>query len=364
MDVAAASKHTHTCTHTQQAHSETAHRRRPPQSILIKRDVVSEWKKRLGSEYEIISVDLLVVAQANLDSSNSLATDGKQTTMSSKTYQTTSAEGGVLGISLEGTVDVLNGTQLCPHHYIESLRAGGPAANSNVLRSGDELLQVNEVVLYGESHVTVRQALSKAALYSNRVRLTVARKAHTVNVFVPRPEQSLPLAYSLLAAAASDDRLVKAKSETCLPTVRDQTAAILEQVSERLRSRSLQPLSGLAIWKCVPMIVYLEKDSKGLGFSVIDYQDPLHPGESVIVIRSLVPGGQAQADGRIVPGDRLMFVNDEDLSNCSLDYAVNVLKSTPKGLVRLGIAKPVPIDQVLFFYLLLLLYTLFIIVYI
>uniref|UniRef100_A0A0M3IBM1 PDZ domain-containing protein n=1 Tax=Ascaris lumbricoides TaxID=6252 RepID=A0A0M3IBM1_ASCLU len=77
------------------------------------------------------------------------------------------------------------------------------------------------------------------------------------------------------------------------------------------------------------------------------FQDPLHPGESVIVVRSLVPGGVAQADGRIVPGDRLMFVNDEDLSNSTLDRAVAVLKAAPQGIVRLGIAKPVPIDQTL-----------------
>ncbi|VDK31410.1 unnamed protein product [Gongylonema pulchrum] len=120
------------------------------------------------------------------------------------------------------------------------------------------------------------------------------------------------------------------------------------QVSRRLRSRSLQLFTGLAIWKCVPIIVQLEKDSRGLGFSVVDYRDPLHPGESVIVVRSLVPGGLAQADGRIVPGDRLMFVNDEDLSNSTLEHAVAVLKSAPDGLVRLGIAKPVPIEQVMY----------------
>uniref|UniRef100_A0A183CZU4 PDZ domain-containing protein n=1 Tax=Gongylonema pulchrum TaxID=637853 RepID=A0A183CZU4_9BILA len=122
----------------------------------------------------------------------------------------------------------------------------------------------------------------------------------------------------------------------------------LFQVSRRLRSRSLQLFTGLAIWKCVPIIVQLEKDSRGLGFSVVDYRDPLHPGESVIVVRSLVPGGLAQADGRIVPGDRLMFVNDEDLSNSTLEHAVAVLKSAPDGLVRLGIAKPVPIEQVMY----------------
>lgn len=43
-------------------------------------------------------------------------------------------------------------------------------------------------------------------------------------------------------------------------------------MSRALRSRSLEHLSGLAIWNCVPIVVTLEKDSRGLGFSVIDYQ--------------------------------------------------------------------------------------------
>ncbi len=47
--------------------------------------------------------------------------------------------------------------------------------------------------------------------------------------------------------------------------------------------------------------------------------------ETVIVIRSLVPGGVAAWDGRIVPGDRLMFVNDVDLAHASLDEAVQVI---------------------------------------
>ncbi|VDK31411.1 unnamed protein product [Gongylonema pulchrum] len=146
------------------------------------RDVVAQWKRRLGADFEVVSVDLIP----------------------------DKCEDGGLGISLEGTVDIVNGTQLCPHHYIDSLRPRGPAASSNALRSGDELLQANDAVLYGESHVTVRQALSKAASTSQRVRLTVARKAQTLNVFMPRPEQSLPVAYHLLAA--TDDRLVKVSS--------------------------------------------------------------------------------------------------------------------------------------------------------
>lgn len=71
----------------------------------------------------------------------------------------------------------------------------------------------------------------------------------------------------------------------------------------------------------------------------------MNPIETVIVIRSLVPGGVAQQDGRLIPGDRLVFVNDENLENASLDMAVQALKGAPKGKVRIGVAKPLPLPE-------------------
>uniref|UniRef100_A0AC34QZ96 PDZ domain-containing protein n=2 Tax=Panagrolaimus sp. JU765 TaxID=591449 RepID=A0AC34QZ96_9BILA len=116
------------------------------QSTLL--DYKHYWQTKLGNDYEVISV-IIKPDKNDMD--------------------------GGLGVSLEGTVDVIDGTQLCPHHYIESLRKDGPAAKIGLLKSGDELLQVNDQVLYGESHVTVRQALSKAAANAEQkdVRLTL-----------------------------------------------------------------------------------------------------------------------------------------------------------------------------------------------
>ena len=51
----------------------------------------------------------------------------------------------------------------------------------------------------------------------------------------------------------------------------------------------------------------------------------------MIVIRSLVPGGVAEQDGRLKPVDRLMSVNDTNLEHSSLSFAVETLKGTPKG---------------------------------
>ena len=51
-------------------------------------------------------------------------------------------EGGGLGISLEGTVDVENGQEVRPHHYIGSIRPDGPVGLNGRLKTNDELLEV------------------------------------------------------------------------------------------------------------------------------------------------------------------------------------------------------------------------------
>mgnify|MGYP002050842113 FL=1 len=83
------------------------------------------------------------------------------------------------------------------------------------------------------------------------------------------------------------------------------------------------------MWKDEVEEIVLTKSDRGLGFSILDYQDPLNMSDTVIVVRSLVPGGVAQVDGRIVPGDRIMFVNSIILHHASLDTAVQALKGKP-----------------------------------
>ncbi|KAK6049697.1 PDZ/DHR/GLGF domain protein, partial [Cooperia oncophora] len=206
--------------------------------------LVAEWKRKLSDDVDIITT--IIRPDSNR------------------------AGDGGLGISLEGTVDVVKGHQLCPHHYIESIRQNGPAAASGMLQAGDELLQVNHSVLYGESHVTIRQALSRAVHSGAPVTLVVARRTQHVNVFQPTSEKSLPASYPLLASG--HEKIVKAKSEVNIPDLVSNTDVLLQQVSRRLRARSLEPLTGLAVWNCVPLVVCLEKDERGLGFSIVDYQ--------------------------------------------------------------------------------------------
>ncbi|KAG8555014.1 hypothetical protein GDO81_017543, partial [Engystomops pustulosus] len=69
-------------------------------------------------------------------------------------------------------------------------------------------------------------------------------------------------------------------------------------------------------------------------------RDPLDPARTVIVVQSLLAGGVAEESGQILPGDRLVFVNDSFMDNASLEEAVQILTSVPPGRVRIGICKP------------------------
>ena len=59
------------------------------------------------------------------------------------------------------------------------------------------------------------------------------------------------------------------------------------------RSRSLEIFSDPATWSREVEEIQLTKGEAGLGFSILDYQDPMDDTNSVIVVRGLVPGGAA-----------------------------------------------------------------------
>ncbi|XP_050311280.1 inaD-like protein isoform X2 [Anthonomus grandis grandis] len=241
-----------------------------------------------------------------------------------------------LGISLEGTVDVEDGQEVRPHHYIRNILPDGPVGLNGVLQSGDELLEVNGTQLLGLNHLEVVTFLKQLPAVVN---LVCARYPVPIRIIDTAQHPDAFQARKILAGSLqtllnSPDavRLVKAKSESSI---------VSSLGSETLsRSKSMEFFNGIPMWCEEPTIVELNKGDHGLGFSILDYQDPLNPEEILLVIRSLVPGGVAQADGRLIPGDRLLGVNDISLNGATLETAVQVLKNTPKGPVKLAVAKP------------------------
>lgn len=248
-----------------------------------------------------------------------------------------------LGISLEGTVDVEDGIELRPHHYIRSILPEGPVGQTGKLSSGDELLEVNGQKLIGIKHVEVVKILRELP---STVRLVCSRNSVESRVINTSQDIEAFAQRSILGGSLKNllpqpsERLVKAVSDTSINT--SSTATVTDENSlQKSKSRSMEN-TNLAMWSEDIEVFEMKKGDRGLGFSILDYQDPLDAQKTVIVVRSLVPNGPAEMDGRLKPGDRLMSVNGIVLRNATLDQAVQVLKATTPGPVEIGISKPLP----------------------
>ncbi|XP_037854344.2 multiple PDZ domain protein isoform X11 [Chlorocebus sabaeus] len=254
--------------------------------------LLTKWQRIMGINYEI------VVAHVSKFSENS-----------------------GLGISLEATVG---------HHFIRSVLPEGPVGHSGKLFSGDELLEVNGITLLGENHQDVVNILKELP-----IEVTMVCCRRTVPPTTQSELDSLDLCdIELTEKPHIDLGEFIGSSETEDPVLAMTDAG---QSTEEVQAP-------LAMWEAGIQHIELEKGSKGLGFSILDYQDPIDPASTVIIIRSLVPGGIAEKDGRLLPGDRLMFVNDVNLENSSLEEAVEALKGASSGTVRIGVAKPLPLS--------------------
>ncbi|NXC70632.1 MPDZ protein, partial [Anhinga anhinga] len=251
----------------------------------------AKWQRIMGSNYEI------VVAVVNKFS-----------------------ESSGLGISLEATVG---------HHFIRSILPEGPVGRSGKLFSGDELLEVNEISLLGENHKDVVNILKELPI--------------EVTMVCCRPVAPPTTHPEVLEGLSLSEVQLTEKMELGFIGSSDTEGTALEIADEGQSMEEVQS-SSLAMWETEVQHIELEKGNMGLGFSILDYQDPVDPANTVIVIRSLVPGGVAEQDGRLLPGDRLMFVNDINLENGSLEEAVQALKGAPAGTVKIGVAKPLPLS--------------------
>ncbi|GBP62152.1 Patj homolog [Eumeta japonica] len=239
-----------------------------------------------------------------------------------------------LGISLEGTVRVVGGREVQARHYIRAVAPNGPVARTGLHRVGDELLEVNGWRVLGAHHVEV---VSRLRAVASPVRLVCARMKNSENYRTQHARNVL--GGSLQDLLAPPQRLIKAKSESSVASICSANTVLsaghdhdefCQEDLERNKSRSLEPLSGLAMWSDNVEFIQLQKEDRGLGFSILDYLDPSEPGSSVIVVRSVVRGGAAAADGRLAPGDRLVSVNGKDVARSPLAVAVKAIKCAPR----------------------------------
>eukprot|EP00063_Salmo_salar_P030205 XP_014005040.1 PREDICTED: multiple PDZ domain protein-like isoform X2 [Salmo salar] len=93
-----------------------------------------------------------------------------------------------LGLSLAGNKD-----RSCLSIFVVGISPGGPAAKDGRIRIGDELLEINNQVLYGRSHLNA-SAIIKSA--SSKVKITLIRNEDAINQMAVPPFPNPPAVLS------------------------------------------------------------------------------------------------------------------------------------------------------------------------
>ncbi|KAL6108566.1 patj [Pungitius sinensis] len=311
--------------------------RTPEKSLDKDAEQRAKWEQALGPKYQVLVVKL-----------DPFIEDDAELQKSSKLLPIHTVRLGVELDSFDG------------HHYISSVVPGGPVDQHGVLRPEDELLEVNDVQLYGKSR---REVLSFLKEVPPPFTLVCCR--HPTSDLEPESEHDPVLQPGLGPEPLGRSQPSVEEMELTLSSMLCRQTELRESVMERQQEEQASPAEmvlvkdqhnheeeedreeqaeddeELAQWSPDVQILDLQKErDKGLGFSILDYQDPLDPGRCVMVIRSLVPGGSAERRGGLFPGDQLVSVNRTQLDTLTLDQALEVLKSAPPGTVRLGVRKP------------------------
>lgn len=203
--------------------------------------------------------------------------------------------GAGLGFSIAGGV----GNQHIPGDngiYVTKIMAGGAAHRDGRLRVGDKLLMVKNTS-HGDvdlDNVTHEDAVAALKATGERVQL----------VLVPGPRHGQPSPRT-------------SRANTPSSTANSLRREDVTDSTEETR------------------IVDIEKGPQGLGFNIVGGED----GHGIYV-SFLLAGGPAEKSGQLRRGDRLLAVNEVDITHATHEQAAKALKSTGQQVKLTVVYRP------------------------
>ncbi|XP_021261138.1 inaD-like protein isoform X7 [Numida meleagris] len=286
-----------------------------------------------------------------------------------------------LGLSLAGNKD-----RSRMSIFVVGINPDGPAGRDGRMHIGDELLEINNQILYGRSHQNASAIIKTAP---SKVKLVFIRNEDAVNQMAVTPfplptsthpsiedhgctetpssedDPSLDVVMKSLTDEESNKADVKYKADK--PVLVDQSEVeeqlpenVLKQIKQSKSSAkvpvNLQEISLVsaptylspdteitnrnvlppplpvdpATCPIVPgqeMTIEISKGRSGLGLSIVGGKDtPL----DAIVIHEVYEEGAAARDGRLWAGDQILEVNGIDLRNANHEEAITALRQTPQ----------------------------------
>uniref|UniRef100_A0A8C9KED9 PDZ domain-containing protein n=1 Tax=Panthera tigris altaica TaxID=74533 RepID=A0A8C9KED9_PANTA len=257
-----------------------------------------------------------------------------------------------LGLSLAGNKD-----RSRMSIFVVGINPEGPAATDGRMRIGDELLEINNQILYGRSHQNASAIIKTAP---SKVKLVFIRNEDAVNQMAVAPFP-LPSSYPSSVEDQSGTEPISSEEDGIkqLPENESSKLAVSQMKQQKYSTKvsfssqeiPLAPapsyhstdadFSGYggfqaplsvdpATCPIVPgqeMIIEISKGRSGLGLSIVGGKDtPL----DAIVIHEVYEEGAAARDGRLWAGDQILEVNGIDLRSASHEEAITALRQTPQ----------------------------------
>lgn len=265
------------------------------------------------------------------------------------------------------TKDVL--TSKTTRIFIKNIIATGAANEDGRMQAGDELLAVNDIMVSGKSQGEVikllRNVSGVVSLKLTRSKGNMPKQPQEVlntkhlAIETSGSIESLRPSLSPVLKAAVTSHIHPGPSVSPLALRPAQPPCITEQSKpEKSETDHVSNLSNLIYENCkrdcmdvnpyynggflnltVPLVI---QENVGLGISVKGKIMKETGEEKGIFVKSIVPGTNAEKDGRIVIGDQLLSINEVSLRQLSNSAAMTLLKSTlskamMSGIIRLNV---------------------------
>ena len=183
--------------------------------------------------------------------------------------------------------------------YVQEIQPRGIASRDGQLIEGDQILAIDGQFL--DSHISHQQAIAILQRARGIVHLVVARNAAT--------------------SANKND---------------GESSIINVSASSKSANRSASEI-GFPSDLCQVDVVDLVNNGSGLGFGIIGGQQP------GVVVKTILPGGVADRDGRLRAGDFILQINEHWLQGVGSEQVAKVLRGTGNR-VRLVVARAVDLE--------------------
>ncbi|CAH8675043.1 unnamed protein product [Schistosoma haematobium] len=229
-----------------------------------------------------------------------------------------------LGLKLAGSRD-LNQMSV----FVCGIQPGSIIERDGHIEVGDQLLELNNQVLYGLSHLNAAPLIRSIYMEvigrsSNIFRRS---KCNALRFVIQRHSSNTNLMAALATNQHADSSSDRSSRHTSVDTTTSALTSPVKNINKAKQSIEFMNLAFGGSHGPLTQQTYsttLYRGSKGFGFAIMERSATNEEG---IYIKQIVEGGPADKDGILCAGDQLIKINKKDVTHIPYDTVVEWIRS-------------------------------------